>query len=577
MYFRRISLTVFLFFISVLLLHAGKGRISPSDSIRRLLPHLSGQQRLDALSNLGELALNQDDSIYELRCWNEYITEARRQKSFKDEAFARKSKMVCYYNYDMCNELQASLPSELEFFAKHKLWNNYYSTWCLSVDMYVYLNKFQTALREVKKIYTDARERGNRYGLGIASYGMGTVYQHLQNTDESSKSYEKAILFLSKEEDATDLLYAYEGYSEVLNGLGDYKRLKSITADWKNVIDRYKSKYEKEGNDISSLNSVYRYCYLVMSTAAMETGHLDSAGQLLQEAEKLTEGGPPIVRVTLLREKGRYYELKKEYDKALACNDERIRLDLSMKNNLGLLDARQQRARILMSAGRMVEAALLYQKILPERDSLLTAQTAGQINELSTLYKVDELTLENKLSADRLYAAIVCIVLLSVSIVIYFIYTHRLRRKNRVLYDTIVQSQKMQDDLYISHEQISEDQLSNEEILYRKLCKLIQAEELFKDSQIKREDLAAKLGTNRTYLADAIKQCTGGLTFMEYLNRCRLRHTATLLAEDQDRPINEIGDLSGFNSRSTFNRLFRDFYGMSLSEYRAISKEKKIK
>jgi len=485
--------------------------------------------------------------------------------------------MVCYYNYDMCNELQASLPSELEFFAKHKLWNNYYSTWCLSVDMYVYLNKFQTALREVKKIYTDARERGNRYGLGIASYGMGTVYQHLQNTDESSKSYEKAILFLSKEEDATDLLYAYEGYSEVLNGLGDYKRLKSITADWKNVIDRYKSKYEKEGNDISSLNSVYRYCYLVMSTAAMETGHLDSAGQLLQEAEKLTEGGPPIVRVTLLREKGRYYELKKEYDKALACNDERIRLDLSMKNNLGLLDARQQRARILMSAGRMVEAALLYQKILPERDSLLTAQTAGQINELSTLYKVDELTLENKLSADRLYAAIVCIVLLSVSIVIYFIYTHRLRRKNRVLYDTIVQSQKMQDDLYISHEQISEDQLSNEEILYRKLCKLIQAEELFKDSQIKREDLAAKLGTNRTYLADAIKQCTGGLTFMEYLNRCRLRHTATLLAEDQDRPINEIGDLSGFNSRSTFNRLFRDFYGMSLSEYRAISKEKKIK
>jgi len=38
-------------------------------------------------------------------------------------------------------------------------------------------------------------------------------------------------------------------------------------------------------------------------------------------------------------------------------------------------------------------------------------------------------------------------------------------------------------------------------------------EALFKDSQIKREDLAAKLGTNRTYLADAIKQCTDGLTF----------------------------------------------------------------
>ncbi len=577
MHCRRIYLTVSLFFLSILLLYAGKGRISPSDSIRRLLPHLSGQQKLDALSNLGEMALNKDDSIYELRCWDEYIAEARRQQNVKEESFARKSKLVCYYNYDMCNVLEGALPGELKFFEKHQLWNDYYSSWCLLVDMYVFLNKFQTALREVKKVYADARERGNRYGLGIASYGMGTVYQHLQNTDESSKSYENAILYLSKEEDATDLLYAYSGYSEVLNGVGNYKRLNTITADWKSVIDRYKRKYQKEGKDISSLNSIYRYCYLAMSTGAMETGHLDSAGQLLQEAEKLTEGCPPIARVTLLREKGRYYELRKEYDKALACNDERIRLDLSMKNDLGLLDARQQRARFLMSAGRMAEAALLYQKIMPERDSLLTAQTAEQLNELNTLYKVDELTLENKLSANRLYAAIGCIVLLSISIVIYFTYTRRLRRKNRVLYDTIVQSQKMQDDLYTSHEQLSEDQLSNEEILYRKLCKLIQDEELFKDSQIKREDLAAKLGTNRTYLADAIKQCTDGLTFMEYLNRFRLRYAATLLSEDQDMPINEIGDDSGFNSRSTFNRLFREFYGMSPSEYRAISKEKKIK
>jgi len=577
MHFRRIYLTISLFFLSILLLYAGKGRISTSDSIRRLLPRLSGQQKLDALCNLGEMALNQNDSIYELRCWDEYIAEARRQQDIEDEAFARKSKLTCYYNYNMYDELQASLPGELNFFAKHKIWENYYSSWCLLVDSYVYSSKFQTALREVKNIYADASVRGNRYGLGIASYGMGTVYQHLQNTDESSKAYEKAIKFLSKEDNITDLLYAYEGYSEVLDGVGDYKRLNTITADWKNAIDKYKRYFEIKGNDISLLNPVYRYCYLAMAIAAMETGKLNSAGRLLQEAEKLTEGSPSIARVSLLREKGRYYELKKEYDKALACNDERIRLDQSMKNSLGLLDAKQQRARFLMSAGRMAEAALLYQKILPERDSLLTAQTAEQLNELNTLYKVDELTFEKKLATNYLYAAIVCIAFLITTIVIYFVYTHRLRKKNRVLYDTIVQSQKMQDDLYISNEQISEDQLSTEEILYRNLCKLIQGEELFKDSQIKREDLAAKLGTNRTYLADAIKQCTDGLTFMEFLNRFRLRYAATLLSEDQDMPINEIGDVSGFNSRSTFNRLFREFYGMSPSEYRAISKEKKIK
>ncbi|WP_373828215.1 helix-turn-helix domain-containing protein, partial [Bacteroides heparinolyticus] len=33
---------------------------------------------------------------------------------------------------------------------------------------------------------------------------------------------------------------------------------------------------------------------------------------------------------------------------------------------------------------------------------------------------------------------------------------------------------------------------------------------------------------------------------------------------------------SGFNSRATFNRCFRACYGMSPSEYKVISKEKKM-
>ena len=104
----------------------------------------------------------------------------------------------------------------------------------------------------------------------------------------------------------------------------------------------------------------------------------------------------------------------------------------------------------------------------------------------------------------------------------------------------------------------------------------MQEEKPFKDALLKREELAQKLGTNRTYLADAIKQCTDGLTFTEYMNRSRLRYAATLLTDTGNLPINEIGDEAGFNSRSTFNRLFREYYGMSPSEFRAISKEKQI-
>lgn len=87
--------------------------------------------------------------------------------------------------------------------------------------------------------------------------------------------------------------------------------------------------------------------------------------------------------------------------------------------------------------------------------------------------------------------------------------------------------------------------------------------------------MASKLSTNRTYLANAVKKCSDGLTFSEFTNRYRLRYAATLLTTSDDLNIYEIGDKSGFNSRSTYNRLFRDYYGMSPSEFRAIAKEKK--
>ncbi len=66
------------------------------------------------------------------------------------------------------------------------------------------------------------------------------------------------------------------------------------------------------------------------------------------------------------------------------------------------------------------------------------------------------------------------------------------------------------------------------------------------------------------------------MTFSDFINRYRLRHAATLLSSQLDLNINEVGEKSGFPSRSTYNRLFRDFYGMSPSEFRAIAKEKLV-
>lgn len=184
--------------------------ISPQDSIRALLPTLKGEERLQAYSNLCGIAFAQDDSLVELNCLDEYIAEAHRQGNIKEEAFARQSKMVCYYNYDMNDALIAALPSNLSFFASNQQWELYYNSWSLLVDLHIYQNQYQTALQEAKRIYADARNRNNNYGLGVASYCIGDVYHHMQNTKEASIAYAQAIELLSDMDDQTLLMGTYE-------------------------------------------------------------------------------------------------------------------------------------------------------------------------------------------------------------------------------------------------------------------------------------------------------------------------------------------------------------------------------
>ena len=548
--------------------------ITPQDSIRAILPTLKGEARLQAYSNLCGIAFAQDDSLAELNCLDEYIAEAHKQGNIKEEAFARQSKMVCYYNYDMNDALIAALPSNLSFFASNQQWELYYNSWSLLVDLHIYQNQYQTALQEAKRIYADARNRNNNYGLGVASYCIGDVYHHMQNTKEASIAYAQAIELLSDMDDQTLLMGTYENYSEVLSGAAEYVKLKSITAAWKEKLDLLKKRYEAKGYEVSDLDSKYRYCYLAMAEAEMETGGMEQSLKLLRMAESLTEGNAPIAHLKLLRSYARYYQLQKEYDTALAYNSKRLELNMQGSNSRGLLDTKEQRADILLSAKRHAEAALLYHEIIPIRDSLSSASTAEQLNELRTIYEVDRLILEKKVSKTQLAIVITISGFLLLILLGYIAYTVRLKRKNRILYEKIRRIQQVESQAEQAFKSIPEDTLSKEQVLFRALNNLLTEKQHFTNPKLGRKELADSLGTNTTYLAEAIKACANGMTVTEYLNRIRLVQAGNMLIELPQLPVDAVGEDCGFTSRSTYYRLFRDYYGMSPTEFRNIAKEK---
>ncbi len=76
-------------------------------------------------------------------------------------------------------------------------------------------------------------------------------------------------------------------------------------------------------------------------------------------------------------------------------------------------------------------------------------------------------------------------------------------------------------------------------------------------------DLASMLGTNQTYMSAFINQQLG-LNFNDYLNNLRVQHASKLLINPDNRySMEQIFEMSGFNSKSTFYTAFKKHAGVS--------------
>lgn len=98
------------------------------------------------------------------------------------------------------------------------------------------------------------------------------------------------------------------------------------------------------------------------------------------------------------------------------------------------------------------------------------------------------------------------------------------------------------------------------------LNKSMVEKELFKTKELRITDLTFLIGTNRTYLSQAINQ-EFGCSFSEFVNQYRIAYAKKLM-KDETLSICEIADMAGFASESTFFRIFKKATGMSPDRWR---------
>ena len=86
------------------------------------------------------------------------------------------------------------------------------------------------------------------------------------------------------------------------------------------------------------------------------------------------------------------------------------------------------------------------------------------------------------------------------------------------------------------------------------------------DETLSLRDLAMELSLSPHHLSQAINQVLG-MNFFELVNRERVQHSQRLM-ESSTAPLLDIAYESGFRSKSTFNSLFKQYTGITPSQYR---------
>ncbi|MDF3820402.1 helix-turn-helix domain-containing protein [Leptospira sp. 96542] len=101
---------------------------------------------------------------------------------------------------------------------------------------------------------------------------------------------------------------------------------------------------------------------------------------------------------------------------------------------------------------------------------------------------------------------------------------------------------------------------------------LLMAEKIYCDEDLSLSRLASLVNVQPGQLSEYFHKIFG-FGFYQFINRHRIEEAKTLLLESKFRSVLAIADSVGFNSKSTFNRVFLELVGKTPTEFRESQKQ----
>ena len=301
-------------------------------------------------------------------------------------------------------------------------------------------------------------------------------------------------------------------------------------------------------------------------------GYFDKAEALYRKHRQ----APDLSPYDLIAE-ARYLTMAGRYDEAIRLFRKTDSLYLaqgSAINSAYIDNYMMSQYKALQKAGRTDEAMTYADRMRHLSDSIHLEERKMEMEQQEVIREKEaEITSRrHSLAVHRiiLLSAIIILLLVGYLLVRTRIYNKALEEKNRSLYQEIQQREKAEAEEREALRERPSESLSQNELLYRRLCELMQDPEVFTNPDTNQDTLAGLAGTNRTYIHDALRECAD-VTPTDFINGYRLRYAARLLATTSDS-VALIAELCGL-SRRTFYRLFDEAYSMSPSDFRKAAKK----
>lgn len=449
-----------------------------------------------------------------------------------------------------------------------------YSTWARRADRLLMWGDYVDAVLSLRGMADYARRHHHPFGQINADFYFGQCYLSNGQDSVAARHYRQALDGAIRY--GSPGLVARSGFN-LINILQDWRRFDDALA-LSDSLPAYIRQWEvMKGIAVNPVlrvqNAMYRLKVLI-SQADLPAATAWRDTMLLYNKMYADPSQQEELQYTLARyehlagnnaEAGRILRLLADYSRSRGNQARMARYYRSL-------------ADVLHAERRYAEAADCYRLYAEAADSAQVATSNAQLNRLSRLYRLDELEQEKRVALAEqsrartlAWSALIVAVLLLALCVLLVVHHRRLQQKNRELVARI----RSQEEAELRVEEAarlaeqSSDELSREMQLFRRLQELLADEEVLRRPRLGRDELADLLGTNRTYVADAVAACTEQhWSVSQYVAAVRVRRARYLIDSHPELSLGEICLACGFQSQGTFTRAYRTFYGITPSEYR---------